>query len=146
MNRSNMTKDRSNESDHLGSSLTPAGEDAGCTPGPWVSGEQTPIVRNPDAPGDLAVGEYVFASRWGDCDWCDPWCVGHVSALDHAGYVTLAESPRRWRHAMRITPEQGRRIVEQYPELERQFVSLDYERVASIFGVNAMRDPVKDQG
>lgn len=33
-----MTKDRSNESDHLGSSLTPAGEDAGHTPTeplPW---------------------------------------------------------------------------------------------------------------
>jgi hypothetical protein len=97
--------------------------------------EQIAIVKNPAAPGDLAVGDYVFASRWGDCDWCDPWFIGHVSEIDPAGYVRLAESPRRWPHAMRITQEQGHRIVAQYPGLERELAGLDYNLIASIFGV-----------
>jgi hypothetical protein len=106
--------------------------------------EQTPIVTNPKLPGDLAPGDYVFASRWGDCDWGDPWYVGHVAeihlsppehAVPYPGYVVLKESPRRWPHAMRITPEQGRRIIENYPALERESRPLDYKLVAEIFGV-----------
>lgn len=109
--------------------------------------EETPIVVNPKAPGDLAVGDYVFASRWSDCDWCDPWYVGHIAeihrfapeyAVPYPGYVVLREAPhRRWPHAMRLTAEQGKKIIEQYPRLEREFRPLDYKLVASIFEATA---------
>lgn len=106
---------------------------------------ETPQVVNPKAPGDLKVGDYVFASRWGDCDPGDPWHVGHVaeihlSAPEHAvpypGYVVLAESPRRWPHAMRITQEQGARIVAELPGMENQ--PRDFAAVARLFGEAAV--------
>ena len=34
--------------------------------------EPVPIVKNIKAPSDLAVGDYVFASRWSDCSPGDP--------------------------------------------------------------------------
>lgn len=100
-----------------------------------------PVITNPRAPGSLKVGDYVFASRWSDCDPSDPWAVGFVAELGD-GYVQLAESPgiqgaRRWKHAMRISTEQGWAIVASYPELERSRAPLDYEQIARIFGVDA---------
>lgn len=97
--------------------------------------EETPIIVNPKAPGDLAVGDYVFASRWSDCDHSDPWVVGHVSEIGPNFVVVGDASQRRFPHAMRITAEQGRRIIEQYPPLERAHAPLDYKLIASIFGV-----------
>ena len=106
--------------------------------------EKAPVVVNQKVPGDLAVGDYVFASRWSDCDPGDPWFVGHVAeihlaAAEHAipypGYVVLAESLRRWPHAMRITPEQGKRICEAFPSMEHQ--PQDYEAIARVFGVRS---------
>lgn len=103
---------------------------------------ETPQARNPKAPGDLKVGDYVFASRWGDCDPGDPWYVGHVAeihlsppghAVPYPGYVVLAESPRRWPHAMRITPEQGARIVAELPSMEGQ--PRDFAAIARVFGL-----------
>lgn len=95
----------------------------------------TPIIVNLPAPGDLAVGDYVFASRWSDCDPGDPWAVGHVSALGE-GFVVVGEvSPRHWPKAMRITPEQGRSIVEQYPDMERNWQAFNYQGIAQVFGM-----------
>jgi hypothetical protein len=93
--------------------------------------EPEPIIRNPPAPGDLEVGDYVFASRWSDCDPGDPWSVGFVSEVGE-GYVVLAgRSYRRFPRAMAITPEQGRRIMEEYPALEHK--PQDYEVIARVF-------------
>lgn len=94
------------------------------------------ILSVPSAPGDLAVGEYVFASSWGDADWCDPWGVGHVSEIGDS-WVRLAETgARRFPKAMRISHEVGVRIVSEYPPLEKSSAELDYGRVAKIFGLN----------
>lgn len=96
--------------------------------------EPVPIVNNIKAPSDLAVGDYVFASRWSDCSPGDPWHVGHVSEVG-LGYVVVGEvSQRRWGNAMRITEEQGRRIVAEYPPMEGG-PSLPYKEIARVFGV-----------
>lgn len=105
-----------------------------------VPPEAEPIVRNCEAPGDLKPGDYVFASRWSDCDPGDPWEVGFVSevgfypeSMTKAGYVVLQGGSRRWGRAMRITPEQGRRICEQFPSMER--LPQDYGAIARVFGI-----------
>ena len=105
-----------------------------------VPPEAEPIVRNCEAPGDLKPGDYVFASRWSDCDPGDPWEVGFVSEvgfypgfMTKAGYVVLQGGLRRWGRAMRITPEQGRRICEQFPSMER--LPQDYGAIARVFGI-----------
>jgi hypothetical protein len=104
---------------------------------------ETPQVVNPKAPGDLKVGDYVFASRWSDCDPGDPWYVGHVAeihlaepghAVPYPGYVVLRETARRWPHAMRITQEQGARIVKELPAMERQR-PVNFAAVARVFGL-----------
>jgi len=104
---------------------------------------ETPQVVIPKVPGDLVVGDYVFASRWSDCNPGDPWCVGHVAeihlsapeqAVPYPGYVVLAEgSYRRWPHAMRITLEQGARIIAELPRMEKE--PRDFGAVARVFGL-----------
>lgn len=90
-----------------------------------------PLVFNQDAsPAFLKPGDYVFASRWEDCSPGDPWAVGYVSEV-REGYVTLITSPRSWRHARCISLEQGKRIVEQYPDLERSRVN--FKRIREIW-------------
>lgn len=97
--------------------------------------EEAPLVVNQAAPGDLTVGDYVFASRWSDCDPGDPWAVGHVSEIG-AGFVVVGDvSPRRWPKAMRISAEQGRRIVESYPGMEANYEPQSYEAIARVFGI-----------
>lgn len=99
-------------------------------------------VVNSKVTGTLAVGDYVFASRWSDCDPGDPWFVGHIAeihlaspehAVPYPGYVVLAEAPnRRWPHAMRITPEQGARIIAEFPRMEHG--PRDFSAIARVFG------------
>lgn len=96
---------------------------------------ETPQVVNQDAPGDLRIGEYVFASRWSDCDPGDPWNVGHVSEIGDGFIVCGDASPRRWPKAMRITKEQGARICAEFPILEETNPS-DYAAIAEVFGVS----------
>ena len=97
--------------------------------------EQEPIVINKDAPGDLKIGDYVFASRWSDCDPGDPWHVGHVSEIG-PNYVVCGDvSIRHWRKAMKITAEQGARICAEFPALEKICPS-DYLVIARVFGEN----------
>lgn len=97
--------------------------------------EDRPIVVNQPAPGDLAVGDYVFASRRADCDPCDPWCVGHVSELGPDFVVVGDASQRRWPKAMRISNEQGRRIIEHYPSMEDGYKPRDFRAIALVFGM-----------
>lgn len=98
--------------------------------------DTTPIVRNQPAPGDLKRGDYVFASKWSDCDPGDPWEVGFVSLVGD-DYVVLS-GPRHWRKAMRITQEQGHRICAEYPAMEG--MPLDYNAIAKVFGVTPPGD------
>lgn len=96
--------------------------------------EQAPIVENIKAPSDLVIGDYVFASRWSDCDPGDPWHIGYVSEVGK-DYVVIGEvSLRRWGNAMRISEEQGHRIAKEYPVLE-QGPALPYAEIARVFGV-----------
>lgn len=101
----------------------------------YAQQDTIPIVRNLAAPGDLAIGDYVFASRWSDCDPGDPWAVGHVSEIG-SNYVVVGDvSPRGWRKAMRITAEQGQRIIEQYPPMEANRAAINYKAIAQVFGI-----------
>lgn len=97
--------------------------------------EDRPLVVNQPAPGDLVVGDYVFASRWSDCDPGDPWAVGHISELGRIFVVVADASQRHWPKAMRISHEQGRRIVEQYPPMEDNYKPRNYKAIARVFGV-----------
>lgn len=83
-------------------------------------------MKSYKAPGNLTFGEYVFASRWGDCDWNDPWAVGFVSVIGQ-NFVEVANEDgsliegvghRAFKYAMRITAEQGKRIIDSYPGAE----------------------------
>jgi len=108
---------------------------------------EVPQVINQKVSNDLKVGDYVFASRWSDCDPGDPWAVGHIAevhmadggkATPYPGHVTLSEMPHRsWPHAMRITQEQGQRIVTEMPKMESQ--KRDFSKVAEVFGVQVRR-------
>lgn len=100
--------------------------------------EQEPIVRIPKATGDIQVGDYVFACRWGDADPGDPWAIGHVSEMNDPaedyGYVVVGDSPARYRrfpHAIKVTPELASRIMAHYPRMERE--PTDYEMIASVW-------------
>lgn len=84
------------------------------------------VIRMPRCPGELAIGDYVFATRWWDACWSDPWCVGFVGERGK-NFVTLTEKDggmienvgiRAFPYAMKITAEQGERIVREYPPLE----------------------------
>jgi hypothetical protein len=96
------------------------------------------IVVNQAAPGNLAVGDYVFASRWSDCDPSDPWVVGHISEVG-SNFVVVGEvSPRYWPKAMKISAEQGQHIIEQYPHMEGNRDSLNYKKIAQVFGIDVV--------
>jgi len=95
-----------------------------------------PIVRNKKVTGDVKVGDYVFVSRWDDCDPADPWYVGHVSEV-HVGYILVGGSKRGWERAMHITEEQGQRILAQYPVMEDNR-PVSYIDISKIFGDRVM--------
>lgn len=92
---------------------------------------ETPSVKNPEAPGELSVGDYVFVSRWADCDPADPWAVGHVSETGK-DFVCVESDKRRWPRAMRITPAQGARIISEFTRLACE--PRDLGAVALVFG------------
>lgn len=103
-----------------------------------------PIVRNQKVTSNLSVGDYVFASRWSDCDPGDPWCVGHITFLGDAFVVVGDVSQRRFPHAMKISLDQGERIIETYPGLERK--PCDFKQIAAIFnGMGSTTLPIVDE-
>jgi len=80
----------------------------------------------PYAPGKLEIGDYVFACRWSDADWNDPWAVGYVRVIG-ANYVELGQEDGRlvpkvgrrgFKCAIQITGEQGAKIAEEYQQRE----------------------------
>lgn len=96
------------------------------------------MVMQP-CPGDLKRGEYVFACRWPDADWNDPWCVGFVGDSGE-NYVQLTEENgsqiegvgiRRFRYFRRITAKQGKRIMDEY--VPREGSTFDEEVKAAVF-------------
>jgi hypothetical protein len=93
--------------------------------------ENQPLVRNKEAPGDLKVGDYVFASRWGDCHPCDPWAIGKIADI-RAGAVAVGG--RFYPYARRISFEQGDRIAEHFPTMEKLNSPPDYAAIAAVFG------------
>lgn len=109
----------------------------------YAEQDTIPIVRNQVAPGDLAIGDYVFVSRWSDCDPADPWAVGHISEIGENFIVVGDVSPRWWRKAMRITEEQGRSIIEQYPLMEANLASFNYKTIAQIFGMSVTSNSIE---
>lgn len=71
---------------------------------------------------NIAVDDYVFASKWSDEDPNDPWCVGFVTEVmeDSIGkYVRIqGVTNRYWKHFRKITKEEGDKILATYPGLE----------------------------
>lgn len=93
------------------------------------------FVRNKPVDTSISIGDYVFASRWGDCSPGDPWAVGGVTEVGD-GYVVVGDaSGRRFPKAMKITHEQGARICASFPELEGE--PFDGAKIAEIFGEKA---------
>ena len=84
------------------------------------------VINSSAAESDVTIGDYVFASRWPDCDWNDPWAVGFVSFIgknfievdDGDGGSIGGVGRRGWRHCMKITGCVGAKIVAEYPRLE----------------------------
>lgn len=64
------------------------------------------------------VGDYVFASRYSDCDWNDPWKVGVVTRVSDLGHYISIGDFGIWKYAMPITKEQGDNVILRYPHLE----------------------------
>ena len=75
---------------------------------------------------DVKVGDYVFATRWSDCDWNDPWAVGFVCEIgrnyvrvdDGDGGLIEGVGTRCWRYCQHVSGAVGAEIVTRYPGLE----------------------------
>ncbi|MGZ4953564.1 MAG: hypothetical protein ACXV8Q_00510 [Methylobacter sp.] len=99
------------------------------------------IVRNHKvSEQELAIDDYVFASRWSDCDPNDPWAVGYISFIGD-GFIRVSNKDgsmidgvgaRLWPNAMRISSEVGEKIVKNMPGLEG--FPFNPVRIAEIFG------------
>ena len=93
--------------------------------------DPTPNITNKPADG-VRWDDYVLATRWPDCDWNDPWAVGYVDMISE-GRVCVEN---RWfRYAMKITGEQGERIIAEYPHREGQ--TFDPLVLARIIGLTS---------
>ena len=66
----------------------------------------------------VKLGDYVLATRWGDCGPSDPWAVGFVSEVG-AHYVLIdGVGHRAYRYILPISGEAGSWIVRDYPSYE----------------------------
>ena len=60
--------------------------------------------------------DYVFASKWPDGDPNDPWYVGFIEDnIEGDGCVV---NNKFYRYCLKITKEQGDKILKEYPKLE----------------------------
>lgn len=83
-------------------------------------------VKTQRAPGELKVGDYVLATRWGDADWSDPWAVGFVSqclkdtvrVAQEDGSEIPGVGLMEFKYAKLITAEQANKLVPLYNQNE----------------------------
>lgn len=79
----------------------------------------------------VKIGDYVFASRWSDCNPNDPWAIGLVTSVikdtNSRVYVTISDldgilipnvGNRMFRNTIPISYELGERLCEIMPGLE----------------------------
>lgn len=79
----------------------------------------------------IGIGDYVFASRYSDCDPNDPWAIGLITSIikDTNGrvYATISDldgilipkiGNRMFRNIIPISCELGERLCEAMPYLE----------------------------
>jgi hypothetical protein len=90
------------------------------------------VVKMASKVSVLKDGSYVFATRYSDGSWNEPWAVGYISdidgAIDSIASFGLTEKDgtrlsggqpnRRWNCARLVSPEQGAAILREYPKLE----------------------------
>ena len=107
--------------------------------GPQPLAVQVQRLVMPDAPGELELGDYVFATRWSDADWNDPWAIGYVGAIGKTHIEIRAEDGslipgigvRGFKHARTVTSGQAALIFAEYvPREGTEFLS---EIIALIF-------------
>jgi len=67
----------------------------------------------------VKIGDYVLVSRWPDHDPNDPWEVGFITEFgeDTTGTYYRVKD-RYFRNVWKISPEEGKRICDEYPSLE----------------------------
>jgi len=90
-------------------------------------------LKIPDAPGELEIGDYVFATRWSDADWNGPWAVGYVYVIgkDHIGLrhedgsLIPGVGLRGFKYAVPVSGEQGSLIAAEYKHREGDEFSVD---------------------
>lgn len=89
--------------------------------------------------GKIKKGDYVLATKYSDGDAGDHWCVGFYDRCDESRdcgvrhFVVDSDGKQfrgnGFRRAVKITPEQGRRLLERGQDLE------DFSPSRSVYGV-----------
>jgi hypothetical protein len=97
---------------------------------------------------NIKIDDYVFASRWSDQDWNDPWAVGFVQSIKD-GYLQLGKKDgslidsvncyRKWSHAVAVTGQQGAAIIDEY--ITREGTDFDPTVLARIL----VTEPIKQE-
>jgi hypothetical protein len=76
---------------------------------------------------EINTGDYVFASRWSDCDPNDRWTIGFVLEKTESKHYIVGNKDGslipgvqriQFRHAEKITSELGDRLCQEMPKLE----------------------------
>jgi len=98
------------------------------------------MVRStPVEESDIKIGEYIFASRWGDRDWNDPWAIGFVRLIGR-NFIEVANEDdsditgvgkRGFRFFRRIDADTGKLIIPRYTEAEG--MPFDEDSAESLF-------------
>lgn len=100
------------------------------------------VINSRAVESGVTVGDYVFASRWYDCDWNDPWAVGFVSLIgknfvevdNGDGGLIDGVGHRGWKYCMKISGEVGAKVIDEYTALEGTAFVPHY--AAELFGVD----------
>lgn len=70
----------------------------------------------------LKPGDYVLATKWGNGDPCDNFCVGYVAGFGEDRILIADDNgnlfrPNGFRRARKITSEQGAQLLALFPEI-----------------------------
>ena len=69
----------------------------------------------------VKIGDYVLLSRWPTPDFNNPWTIGYIVeyGMDLGGrFYRVGNVHRVFRYVHKITPEEGKRICDEWPGLE----------------------------